>query len=57
MSDIATYLAMGGYGGFVWTAYGVALAVLGGLAAHSWWRCRDSNRALERLQQSARTRR
>ena len=35
MGDIGAFLAMGGYAGFVWPAYGVALAVLGGLAVHS----------------------
>jgi heme exporter protein D len=53
MSHIATFLAMGGYAGFVWPAYGVAFAVLGGLAAHSWWRYRASIRALVRLQQES----
>ena len=51
MRDIAAFLAMGGYAGFVWTAYGVAFAVLGGLAAISWRRYRDGVLALERLQQ------
>jgi heme exporter protein D len=55
MGDIATFLAMGGYAGFVWPAYGVALAVLVGLAANSWWRNRQSIIALERLQQPHRT--
>ena len=51
MRDIAAFLAMGGYAGFVWTAYGVAFAVLGGLAAISWRHYRDGVLALERLQQ------
>ena len=55
MGDIATFLAMGGSAGFVWPAYGVALAVLVGLAANSWWRNRQSIIALERLQQPHRT--
>src|SRR5262249_24386117 len=50
MRDIGTFLAMGGYAGFVWTAYGIGFAVLGGLAAFSWRRYRDSIVALERLQ-------
>ena len=42
---------MGGYAVFVWPAYGVTVAVLGGLALRSWWRYRLSVRALDRLQQ------
>ena len=51
MGDISAFLAMGGYAGFVWSAYGIALAVLGGLSLYSWRRYRDSVVALERLQQ------
>ncbi len=51
MNAIGRYLAMGGYAVFVWPAYGLTLAVLGGLAAHSWWRYRQSVRALEQLLQ------
>ena len=56
MGDIAAFLAMGGYAGFVWPAYGVALAVLGGLALSSWRRYRESTATLERLQQDLRKR-
>jgi len=31
MQSIATYLNMGGYAGFVWTAWGLAVLVLAGL--------------------------
>ena len=51
MGDIGAFLAMGGYAGFVWPAYGVALAILGGLAVLSWRRYHDSTATLERLQQ------
>ena len=51
MDDIGVFLAMGGYAGFVWPAYGVALAVLGGLALVSWRRYRESTVTLARLQQ------
>jgi heme exporter protein D len=51
------YLAMGGYAAFVWPAYGVALAVLGGLTWQSWRRYRASASALERLQRELGTRR
>jgi heme exporter protein D len=47
------WLAMGGYAAFVWPAYGLALAVLGGLALHSWRWHRSSSAALERLQRGA----
>ena len=57
MSQIGIYLAMGDYAAFVWPAYGVALAVLGGLALHSWRRYRESALALERLQQRLGTKR
>ena len=57
MGDTGAFLAMGGYAGFVWPAYGVALAVLGGLALFSWRRYRESSAALERLQQDLRKRR
>jgi heme exporter protein D len=57
MGDIGAFLAMGGYAGFVWPAYGVALAVLGGLALVSWRRYRESTVTLERLQQDVPKRR
>jgi len=57
MGDISAFLAMGGYAGFVWPAYGVALAVLGGLALVSWRRYRESTVTLERLQQDVPKRR
>ena len=54
MDNIAGFLAMGGYAGFVWPAYGVALVVLTGLAVNSWQRYRQSTIALDRLQQRRR---
>jgi heme exporter protein D len=57
MDNIARFLAMGGYAGFVWPAYGVALVVLTGLAVNSWQRYRQSTIALDRLQQRRRPRR
>ena len=50
VEHVGLYLAMGGYAEIVWPAYGVALAVLGGLAWHSWRCYRASVGALERLQ-------
>jgi heme exporter protein D len=55
--DFGQYLAMGGYAAFVWPAYGVAFAVLGGLAWHSWRRYRASVDVLETLQRDFPTRR
>jgi heme exporter protein D len=52
MNAIDAFLAMGGYAGFVWSAYGLALVVLGGLAWDSWRRYRASIVTLDRLQQS-----
>ena len=57
IDDLGRYLAMGGYAGFVWPAYGVALAVLGGLAWHSWRRYRASTLALDELQREFGSRR
>jgi heme exporter protein D len=57
MGDIAGFLTMGGYAGFVWPAYGVTFVVLAALAAHSWRRYRQSVLAVERLQQARRPRR
>ena len=57
MGDIGAFLSMGGYAGFVWPAYGVAFAVLGGLVVISWRRYRDSTVTLERLQQDLQKRR
>ena len=49
MAALGTYLAMGGYAGFVWPAYATAFFVLGGLTLHSWRRHRQSQAALEQL--------
>ncbi len=46
MTALAEYLRMGGYAGFVWAAYGIALVVLGGVAVMSWGRYRASRDAL-----------
>ena len=56
MSGFSQWAAMGGYAAFVWPAYGVAVAILGGIAAQSWWRYRASRRALDRLQGASRRR-
>jgi heme exporter protein D len=56
-AEVGRYLAMGGYAAFVWPAYGVALAVLGGLTWQSWRRYRASSSMLERLQRELPSRR
>ena len=57
VGDFGQYLAMGGYAAFVWPAYGVALAVLGGFAWNGWRRYRASTVALDELQREFGTRR
>jgi heme exporter protein D len=52
MNALTAYFAMGGYAGFVWPAYAITVAVLAGLAIHSWRRYRASCEALTRLQPS-----
>ena len=50
MGALTAYFAMGGYAGFVWPAYAITAAVLGGLSLHSWRRYRASCDTLARLQ-------
>jgi heme exporter protein D len=54
MSAIAAFFAMGGFAVFVWPAYGLAFAVLGGLAFQSWWRYRASKSALSEIERHSR---
>ena len=54
MSDLAHWAMMGGYAEFVWPAYGIAVAVLGGITLQSWLRYRASTRDLERLERPRR---
>jgi heme exporter protein D len=54
---LGAYFAMGGYAVYVWPAYGLTFAVLGGFTVHSWRRYRHSVRTLEQLQQQLGTRR
>jgi heme exporter protein D len=46
---VREFLAMGGYGAFVWTAYGITFAVLAGLFWQSWHRARKRTAEAERL--------
>ena len=50
MSAFADWLTMGGYAGYVWPAYGLAAAVLGGLSLYSRRQHRRSAANLDRLQ-------
>jgi heme exporter protein D len=52
MSAFADWLTMGGYAGYVWPAYALATAVLGGLSLYYWSRHRRSAADLDRLQGS-----
>jgi len=56
VTNIGAFLAMGGYAVFVWPAFSLTFAVLGGLALHSWRRYRQSVRTLEQLQRQIETR-
>jgi len=56
MNAVESWFLMGGYAGFVWPAYGVAIIVLGGLALDSWRRHRRSSDMLARLQRQFGTR-
>ncbi len=46
IDSIRTFLAMGGYAGFVWPAYALAAAVLGGLLGVSLLRLRKAEAGL-----------
>ena len=35
MGAIGEFLAMGGHGGYIWSAYGIAVVVIGGLVIAS----------------------
>lgn len=56
MSGFGHWASMGGYAGFIWPAYGIAVAILGGIVAQSLWRYRASRRVLDRLQGPSRRR-
>ncbi len=49
MTKLADFLAMGGYGAFVWPAYGITAAVMIGLLAASLRRLRRTRAALAAL--------
>jgi heme exporter protein D len=48
---LSHWLAMGGYAAYVWPAYGLAAAIIGGLALASILSARAARQELQRLQQ------
>jgi heme exporter protein D len=50
MQALTNFLAMGGYAGFVWPAYGMTALVLGGLLVQTLRRSRRARRELAALQ-------
>jgi heme exporter protein D len=57
VSSVGAYLAMGGYAVYVWPAYALSMAALGGVGLCSWRRYRGSVRRLEQLQRQLGARR
>lgn len=50
MDSWSEFLAMGGHGGFVWPAFGIAFGILLGMALHAWLQRRRLRRKLAALQ-------
>ena len=57
MDGLSSFIAMGGYGVFVWPSYGFAFLVLGALALQTLRRLRRAERTLATLTDSGRGRR
>jgi heme exporter protein D len=57
MSSLSSFLEMGGYGGFVWPAFGLTAAVLLALLAESLRRLKAAQKALARLEAQSPSRR
>jgi heme exporter protein D len=51
---VREFLAMGGYGAYVWSAFGLTALVLGGLLWQSLWLARRREAELERLRKAVR---
>jgi heme exporter protein D len=51
--SVAKFLAMGGYAAYVWPAYALTLAVLGGLLLWCLGAYRRAGRELQRLQRES----
>jgi len=54
VAGLSDFLAMGGYAGFVWPAYGIAALVLGGILAASLRSLRRRERMLAELRAARR---
>lgn len=52
--EISAFLEMGGYGAFVWPAYGVTAAVMIGIALWAWRAQRAARARVARLEALAR---
>jgi len=50
MQSISNFFAMGGYAGFVWSAYGAAALILIGLLVMSWKDLRARQAEVEALE-------
>lgn len=50
---MSSFFAMGGYAFYVWSSYGAALLILGGIAMFSMARARQAARRLEALKRAA----
>ncbi len=60
MASFADFVAMGGHGGYVWSAYAIAVAVIGGLilaSRRALKACEAEVAALEAARPSRRARR
>jgi heme exporter protein D len=51
---LSDFFAMGGYGAYVWPAFGFAALVLLGLLLQSWWAARRREAELEQLRRQLR---
>ena len=49
MESLSKFLDMGGYGAFVWSAYGLAAIILIGLAIHSLMRLKQTQLMLQQI--------
>ena len=52
MQSLSDFLSMGGYGAFVWPAYGITGLILGAVAAWAGARYRAQRAALQALEKS-----
>ena len=57
MDTLAAYMTMGGYGGFIWSAYGVTALVMAGLVVSTWRSLKAREKELKILQEMSTGRR